>query len=199
MARPRGFNQDAVLDAAIDRFWADGYAATSVRDLGAAMGLGAASLYNCFGDKRGLFVAALDRYLDRSMRARIERLERELPPRAAIAAFFDGIVALSVQDRRGCLLVNTATELAAHDPAIGAAVAAWLAELEAFFRRAIAAGRQDGSIAPTADAVGLARLFVATVIGLRVLARARPDPALLHGIAAQALAALDPPVPERLQ
>ena len=199
MARPRGFDEATVLDAAIGRFWADGYAATSVRELGAAMGLGPASLYNCFGDKRTLFVRALDRYLDVSMRARIKRLERELPPRAAIAAFLTDIVALSLGDRRGCLLVNTAVELAAHDSEIGAVVAARLGELEAFFRRAIGAGRRDGTIAATTEPVGLARLFVATVIGLRVLARARPDPDLLRDIADQALAVLDPPAPERPQ
>ena len=188
-----------MLDAAIDRFWSDGYVATSVRELGAAMGLGAASLYNCFGDKRALFVRALDRYLDASMRARIKRLESELPPRAAIAGFFADIVALSLCDRRGCLLVNTAVELAPHDPDIGAVVGARLAELEAFFHRAIGTGRRDGTIAAAAEPVGMARLFVATVIGLRVLARTGPEPDLLRGIADQALAVLDPAAQEKPQ
>ena len=58
------------------RFWADGFAATSVRDLGDAMGLGQASVYNAFGDKRALFTQCLDRYLDANMRARIARVEK---------------------------------------------------------------------------------------------------------------------------
>jgi TetR/AcrR family transcriptional repressor of nem operon len=57
-------------------FWAAGYAATSVRDLGEAMGLGQASVYNAFGDKRTLFTRCLDRYLDASMRARIAASKR---------------------------------------------------------------------------------------------------------------------------
>jgi TetR/AcrR family transcriptional repressor of nem operon len=72
-------------------FWAAGYAATSVRDLGDAVGLGAASLYNAFGDKRPLFTQCLDRYLDANMRARITRVEKTLPPRQAIATLPDQI------------------------------------------------------------------------------------------------------------
>ena len=69
----------------MQRFWAAGYAATSVRDLGDAMGLGQASVYNAFGDKRTLFTQCLDRYLDANMRARIARLEKALPPHQASA------------------------------------------------------------------------------------------------------------------
>lgn len=99
MARPRGFDEDAVLSAATDCFWQHGYAAISVRDLGAAMGLGAPSLYNAFGDKRTLFARCLDRYLDANMRERIRRLEASLPPRAAITTFLDEIVARSLANR----------------------------------------------------------------------------------------------------
>ncbi|MDE2581915.1 MAG: TetR/AcrR family transcriptional regulator [Rhodospirillales bacterium] len=197
MARPRGFDENTVLDAAIDRFWADGYAATSVRNLGAAMGLGTASLYNGFGDKRGLFIRALDRYLDRTMRALITRIEHTLPPRAAIGACLEHILETSLDDPRGCLLINTATELAAHDPDIGQEVASRFHELEAFFCRAIESGQRDGSIRPEPCAADLARLLVAVVIGMRVLARSRPDAELLRGASRQAMAALGPCPPPR--
>ena len=87
MPRPREFDEDVALEAAMRRFWADGFAATSVRDLGDAMGLGQASVYNAFGDKRALFTQCLDRYLDANMRARIARVEKSLPPRQAIETF----------------------------------------------------------------------------------------------------------------
>jgi TetR/AcrR family transcriptional repressor of nem operon len=164
-----------------------------VRDLGAEMGLGAASLYNAFGDKHALFARCLDRYLDASMRERIARLEASLPPRDAIEGFLAEIVARSLADRRGCLLVNTALEVAPHDDGIGQVVAARLAELEAFFRRCLLRGQRAGSIARARPARDLARLLLTTVMGLRVLARARPEPALLRGAARQALALLDPP------
>lgn len=160
------------------------------------MGLGAASLYNAFGDKHALFARCLDRYLDGSMRERIARLEAGLPPRAAIEAFLGEIVARSLADRRGCLLVNTALEVAPHDAEVGALVAERLDELEGFFRRCVTAGQRAGSIARAHPARDLARLLLTTVMGLRVLARARPEPALLRGAMRQALALLDQPPTE---
>jgi TetR/AcrR family transcriptional repressor of nem operon len=194
MTRPRGFDEDAVLDAATARFWAHGYGATSMRDIGAATGLGAASLYNAFGDKHALFARCLDHYLDGTMRERIARLRRTHRPRAAIETFLDEIVARSLAgDRRGCLLINTALELGPHDAGIRATVAARLAELEAFFLHCIRSGQTDGSIHPGRSARDLARLLKATVMGLRVLARAAPEAATLKGVVRAALALLDPP------
>src|SRR5579863_3186541 len=117
MARPREFDEPAVLDAAMQRFWEYGYEATSVRDLAHAMGITGASLYNAYGDKRSLFSRSLDHYLDRSFRERIGRFEGYFPPRRAIEAFFDEIIEQSLRDknRRGCLLVNSALEVAPHD------------------------------------------------------------------------------------
>lgn len=197
MARAREFNETAVLDAATDRFWRQGYAATTVRDLGEAMGLVPASLYNAFGSKHALFALCLDRYLDRNMRERIERLEAQQAPRAAIESFLNEIVARSLADPRGCLLVNSALEVAPHDAEIEAVVAARLGELEAFFHRCVLAGQRDGSIAAAPCGRDLARLLLTTVMGLRVLARSKPEPALLRGAARQALALLDPPLGER--
>jgi TetR/AcrR family transcriptional regulator, transcriptional repressor for nem operon len=71
MARPRAFDENTVLDAAMDCFWRDGYEATSIRELAAEMGINAPSLYNAFGDKRSLFREVLRRYVECSTRARI--------------------------------------------------------------------------------------------------------------------------------
>jgi TetR/AcrR family transcriptional repressor of nem operon len=131
MSRPRAFDESTALDAAMTRFWAAGYAGTSVRDLGDAMGLGAASVYNAFGDKRTLFTLCLDRYLDANMRARILRLEQTRPPRAAIETFLTEIVERSLENRLGCLLVNAALEIGPHDAEIAAVIAERMDELEA--------------------------------------------------------------------
>jgi TetR/AcrR family transcriptional repressor of nem operon len=192
MARPRAFDENAALDAATECFWRGGYAATSVRDLGAAMGLGAPSLYNAFGDKHALFTRCLDRYLDGKMRERIRRLECDHPPRAAIERFLEEAVARSLADPRGCLLVNAALEVAPHDAVIAKVVAERLGELEGFFHRCLAAGQRDGTISAARPAQDVARLLLTTIMGLRVLARAHPDPALLKGAASQALSLLDP-------
>jgi len=194
MARPREFDETEALDAAMDCFWRDGYEATSVRDLAARMGITGASLYNAFGDKRSLFREVLQRYAERSTRERITRLESSLPPKQAVRAFLGEIVERSVDgDRRGCLLVNTALEVAPHDPELGAAVAARLGEIEAFFRRAISAGQADGSVPPGRDPADLARLLLGVTLGLRVLARSKPQRELLEGVVRPALALLDYP------
>jgi len=199
MGRHRAFDDAEVLDAAIDCFWRRGYEATSVRDLAATMGIGSASLYNAFSDKRSLFARALERYLDRSMRERIARLERRLPPREAIRAFISEIIERSLGDkeRRGCLLVNSALEIAPHDQALGAEIAGRLAELERFFRRSIVAAQADGSVPADRDADGIARLLLAVTLAIRVLARTDPRRALLEGAARPALDLLDPPARKR--
>ena len=194
MARPREFDEAAVLDAATDCFWRNGYEATSVRDLAAHMGITGASLYNAFGDKHALFRQVVRRYAERSMRERISRLESALPPKGAVRAFLGEIVERSTGgDRRGCLLVNTALEAAPDDPELRQEVAARLAEIEAFFRRAVTAAQRDGSIPPGRAPEDLARLLLGVTLGLRVLARSTPERELLEGVARPVLALLDWP------
>lgn len=176
-------------------FWRHGYAATSVRDLGGVMGIGPASLYNAFGDKRSLFLQCLDRYLEANTRERTARLEATRPPRAAVEEFVQEVAGHSLRDGRGCLLVNSALEVAPHDAELRAAISRRLGELEAFLRGRLAAGQRDGSIAATHAPDDLARLLLAAVLGLRVLARSRPDRALVEGAVRQALALLDVPTP----
>ena len=192
MPRPRIFDEDAVLAAATAEFWQRGYAGTSVRDLGASMGLGPASFYNAFGDKRALFLRCMDRYLDDGVRARIQRLEQGRPPREAIEEFIFEILALSRRDRRGCLMVNAVLEFGAQDDEITVILRERLGELESFFRRCLRAAQREGTIAHDMNIPDIARLILAAVMGLRVLARARPEPALLDGAARGAIALLGP-------
>jgi TetR/AcrR family transcriptional regulator, transcriptional repressor for nem operon len=193
MARPREFDEGAALDGAIECFWRNGYETTSVRDLAHAMGINCTSLYNTFGNKRSVFVLALERYLDQSMRERINRIESSAPPKRAIRAFIAEIIRRSVADRdhRGCLLVNSAMEMAPHDRGLRRAIAARLGELEAFFRRCVVAAQRDGSVPKDRNPADLARLLLGVVLGIRVLARTNPNRALLVGLARPALKLLD--------
>lgn len=193
MARPREFDEATVLDAAVQCFWARGYEATSVRDLIGGTGITGASLYNAFGDKRALYQRALDHYVAGSIADRIHRCE-ELPPREAIAAFFAEVLARSLGDpqHKGCMLVNAALDVAPHDPGFREAVAGVLERMEAFFLRSVEAGQADGSIAGTHPAPVLARHLLGVLMGLRVLARVRPERALLEGVVAPALTMLEP-------
>lgn len=197
MARPREFDEAAVLEAAIQCFWGSGYEATSVRDLAQSMGITSASLYNAFGDKRALYQRALDHYVESRSQERLQRLESQLAPREAISGFFTEIIELSLTDplHQGCLVVNAALELAPHDSACRCVVAAVFTQLEGFFRRCISAGQRTGSITRLQPADDLARMLLGIQLGIRVLARARPERDLLEGLVRPALALLDSPLP----
>jgi len=192
MARPREFDETAVLDAAVACFWAQGYQAASVRQLADGMGITGASLYNAFGDKRSLYRRALEHYVEISFAARVRRVE-PLGPRQAIAAFFEDVVERSLADpgRRGCMIVNSALEAAPHDAGFQAVVADVLVRIEGFFLRCVAAGQRDGTVASVLPAEDLARLLLGVLMGVRVMARARPERELLEGMVRPALALLD--------
>jgi TetR/AcrR family transcriptional repressor of nem operon len=184
MARPREFDEGAVLDAAIELFWKHGFELTSVRALANSMGMTGASLYNAFGDKRALYRRALERYVDQSFRDWVGRVEGKSPPLESIDRFFNEIAARSLADadRKGCMLINSALEVAPHDPEFQRIVAEVLVQVEAFFFRCISAGQRDGSIQSRDDPADLARTLLGTLLGLRVLARTRPERALLEGM-----------------
>jgi TetR/AcrR family transcriptional regulator, transcriptional repressor for nem operon len=192
MARPREFDERAVLDAAVRRFWMYGYEATSVRDLAQEMGLTSASLYNAFRDKRSLFERALAHYVENSFEERVTRIEAGRPSLQAIETFFGEIVERSIgdQDRKGCLLVNSALELAPHDPEFQSMIAAVLIKIESFFLRCVQAGQAAGSVTVAQSAADLARMLMGVHLGLRVLARSRPERPLLEGVVRPALALL---------
>lgn len=194
MGRPRAFDETAVLDAAMACFWTEGYETTSVRELAQSMGMTGASLYNAFGDKLTLYRRTLDRYLETSVRARIARVEAGLAPLAAVRSFLEEVIERSAADplHRGCMLINAALEMAPRDAGLRALVTQELAAIEAFFCRCVAAGQADGSIDASQPAEAVATMLLGVLIGIRVLARVRPDRACLERVAWTALAALEP-------
>jgi TetR/AcrR family transcriptional regulator, transcriptional repressor for nem operon len=184
MPRPREFDEPTVLEAAMRCFWNRGFEQTSMRDLAGEMGITSASLYNAFGDKRSLYRRALDYYLEQSVRDRVARLS-PLPPFSALRAFFDEIVERSVIDkqRRGCMLVNSALELAPYDPEFQKLVADEMIFIESFFLRCVAAAQEEGTITTRRPADELAKLLLSVLLGIRVLARTRPQRAVLESAA----------------
>jgi AcrR family transcriptional regulator len=104
------------LEALVECFWRRGYEATSLRDLTESMCLTAPSVYNAFGDKQELFSRALKRHLERTTRDRLRRLAQSDSPKAVLRHFFSEIIEQSINDRqrKGCLLVDSALEVAPH-------------------------------------------------------------------------------------
>ena len=195
MARLKEFDEERALDGAVDCFWKRGYEATTVRDLADAMRIGGASLYNAYGDKRALFGRSLERYANRSMRERIARLEAGHRPNEAIRTFLAEIIDRSLKDpdRKGCLLINSALDVAPHDAEIGKVVAGYLDELRGFFRRNVEAAQREGQAPKTLDAEEIASHLLGVLAGIRVLARTGARRKALESVARPALALLDRP------
>ena len=95
------------------------------------------------------------------------------------------------RERRGCFLINSALEVAPHDKKLGKLIADRLAEIETFFYRSIKTAQAASAIPRDRSAKDLARLLLGVLLGIRVLARSKPERALLEGVAQPALALLD--------
>jgi TetR/AcrR family transcriptional repressor of nem operon len=190
MARPRTFDEDAATDAAMRAFWANGYEGTSTQDLCAATGLGRSSIYNTFAGKHELFERSLARYIDRKTGSTLELLADELPTVEKIRTMLDGAVNPPADEPAGCLVVNSLIELAPHDPVVAEQLRVDEEIRLNALTTAIRAGQRDGDIAADKDARSLAQFVVATICGIRVLARGGTDRAALGAVAATALTTL---------
>lgn len=187
MPRTKEFEPGEALDAAMQLFWRNGYAATSIRDLLDGMGIGYGSLYNTFGDKHALFLACLDRFQELRTSWIDEVLEDS--GLSGIEEVFrrtvDGLVGF--EPRRGCLLANTAVELGPHDAEVAAKISRYVRHTEAVFERAVIRAQEAGEISADRDPRALARFLVNALHGLRVLARVGTDRAVLEDVVRVAL------------
>ncbi|GAB4128482.1 MAG: TetR/AcrR family transcriptional regulator [Roseiflexaceae bacterium] len=192
MARPRAFDRSKAVQQAMDVFWQQGYEAASVQVLGAAMGLNPGSLYNAFTDKHTLFVEALRCYQDREYQVACDLFAGPVTGYAAIRRFFLFVVDHDSRDpsHKGCLMVNTAAELADRDPQVQGLVAASRAQMVALFRAAIVQAQQAGEIAAERDPETLAAFLVNSLFGLRLTAKILHDRPSLLAIVDATLAAL---------
>jgi TetR/AcrR family transcriptional regulator, transcriptional repressor for nem operon len=193
MPRAKAFDPDEALQKAMQIFWEHGYAATSVDTLVQGMGINRFSLYSTFGGKHQLFVAALDRYRDTIVADLVGELEHAVSGRAAIRQFFMRLVNFfaSAHGWRGCLITNTAVELAPHDPQAAAKVQAYVVRLEEAFYRALLQAQQTGQLAAPSNCRDLARFLTGAALGLGVLAKTLPGRKALDGYAAVVLSVLE--------
>ncbi len=193
MARTRTFDTDAVLDQVVDLFWQHGFDGVAMQDVCAATGLNPGSLYAAFGDKQGMFVQAMQRYIQSVSQQAIERLHRQSSAMAGIRDYFAALVDAMVDGKRqwGCLVTNTVVAFATREPAIAEAFRLHLTRLEAAFASAIERAKQAGEVDPGVATTAAAAFLVCTVQGLNVLARTRPGRATLEQVCVHALRSLD--------
>ncbi|MEM7172745.1 MAG: TetR/AcrR family transcriptional regulator [Pseudomonadota bacterium] len=182
MARPREFNQEAVLDRITDLFWRKGYAGTSLDEIDQVSGLKRGSLYNAFGDKRQLYLAALDYYGQREMAAADAFLKAKGPAARAVPALFRAAISAASGEvgRRGCLLCNASIELAPQDHEVEQRVVMHLERLRTAFTDCL-----KGSTAPRLVSQHADHL-TAAYMGLLVLIKAGCPQRQLQNVARDA-------------
>jgi TetR/AcrR family transcriptional regulator, transcriptional repressor for nem operon len=193
VARPRQFDPEQVLDRSMREFWEHGYHDTSVDDLVGATGVRPGSLYNAFeGGKRQLFLSSLDRYSKLVVPEKLGALERPGASVAEVRAYFDGLVSdlMSPDGRVGCLMVNSAVELAAEDPEVSQVVREHMARLERNAARALRNAKRRGEIPADIRPAAKATQLMATGMGLMVVGKTSPGREVLETIVNAAFADL---------
>ncbi len=173
-------------------FWAKGYEATSVQDLVDCMGINRGSLYDTFGDKRRLFLEALDQYGTGAI-LRTDSLRRDGNPREMLTEFLYVFMQKQVTDpkRRGCFMTNAAVELCSRDDECAERVRDFFDELETILGELIARGQAEGEFKSRQKPADLAAYFVCVMQGLRVIGKVTPEEEVLRPMVDMALRVLD--------
>ncbi|GGS12427.1 TetR family transcriptional regulator [Streptomyces aureoverticillatus] len=193
MARTKEFDPDAALTAALELFWSRGYEATSMADLVEHLGIGRASIYATFGNKRELYLKAVDRYTELCEPMLVDELSRPGPALPGIRAVLHRFAAESSErDTRlaGCFVTNTAAELAPHDPAADRRVELNWEQIETLLHSALSRARAQGEIPEGRDPRALARMLLVLLQGMRVVGKVSGGEARVRDAADAALALL---------
>jgi AcrR family transcriptional regulator len=193
--RPRAYQPEIALGKALDLFRKDGFAATSLDDLGAATGMNRPSLYAAFGDKRELYIKSYARYRADARAAMIDIFREELPIRERLRRIYT--VALDIYlsgdaGPRGCFTVMTAASEAVADDDIRAMVLEGFSELDKAFAACFRRAKEKHELPDTADPVVLAQLASATIHTIAIRARARVPRKELEAIVRGAIKVMVP-------
>ncbi|MFC3747023.1 TetR/AcrR family transcriptional regulator [Paenibacillus sp. GCM10012306] len=182
MARPKEFDEDVVLLKAMHLFWEQGYEKTSMQELVSHMGIHKGSLYDTFGDKRSLFITSLKRYSDMLEQSVTRRLAATRTAKEAIRLLFE----IAIQQREelpdGCLITNTAVELAMNDDEARECVQLNWSFTERLICDLIVKGQRSGELSKTLQSEQLSSFLNNALIGLRVMVKSSTDKEKLEGI-----------------
>lgn len=192
VGRPLEFDPDVALEAAMGVFWRKGFDATSMQDLLAAMDISKSSLYQAFGGKQPLFRRCMTRYTDNMAGYMRERLESAPSGWSFIEGFLYSVLN-DIQDeaaRRGCLVMNTASEFAQRDVEIAHDVTHSIGRFQAVLLAAVERAQREGDIPLARNPKVLADFLVSSMSGLKTQAKAGADTSMLRGIIVTILAAL---------
>lgn len=192
VGRPRQFDVDQALDAAMAAFWAKGYEATSLSDLMSATGLHKGSLYQAFGDKHSLFVQALKRYLQNMRGAKAEILAAADSPLEGLRAVMHRMVDF-VDDSEcpmGCMAINALVELAPHDDEVREIMFDHIARMRSSLNDLICEAQRAGEIDAARPSEVATALLMTLLAGLATTIKGPISKAEAHRIVDAQLDAL---------
>ena len=168
--RPRSFDREAALNAAMEVFWTKGYEAASINDLTAAMGINPPSLYAAFGDKEKLFLATIEQYAA----SRSDQMCPQQPTaKAAIESYlrFKADLLSGAGHPRGCMLMVAFFTAANASPGLNAVLSKKRAEAREHMRQRIKQGIAEGDVPEGTDAGALADFYATITNGMAQQAR----------------------------
>ncbi|MFQ5548442.1 MAG: TetR/AcrR family transcriptional regulator [Woeseia sp.] len=175
VGRPREFDPEIVLDAAMQAFWAKGYEATSLSDLMQATGLHKGSLYQAFGDKHALFIQALKRYLGEMRRQKNKLLAGAATPLDGIRAVTHAMLDIADADcacPKGCMAINALIELAPHDAEVKAVMLDHIDRMRGSVTEAVKHAQEAGQIRTERSAEEITALILTFMAGLATTMKA---------------------------
>ncbi|MFF3432282.1 TetR/AcrR family transcriptional regulator [Streptomyces sp. NPDC002602] len=177
MARPRTFDEEAILDRAILLFWRKGYEATAMSDLVEELGLGRGSIYAAFGDKHQLFVRALTRYLDRQDSLLAGALDTDGPALDQLRDLLGRLLTTdAVCGTAGCFSVNSIAELLPHDEDVARLAQRSLSHAQESFTRQLERAAREGELSASIDPQSGAQLLLTLIQGVQIVRKVDPDP-----------------------
>jgi AcrR family transcriptional regulator len=193
MGRLQTWNEDHLLGAVMAVFREKGFSQTTVRDIGHATGVHPGSIYKVYGDKEGLFTAALRAYCERVVKARVQAHLVDNPdPLVGVRSFFTSTFEKSPRPEQGCLITNSAVDGLSVGPEARAEVSAGLGSIERGFESALRRMKARGMIDSSQSIPRLAALLLALYQGVLLLLRARTTTAKLDGIIEDGLQSIFP-------
>ncbi|WP_411680725.1 TetR/AcrR family transcriptional regulator [Clostridium thailandense] len=183
MGRSREFDENVVLQKAMELFWEQGYEKTSLSDLVEHMGIHRRSLYDTFGDKHTLFLKTIDFYGELIKDKLHAGVLHAKTSKQAIQFIFDFMIE-GYEDRPwGCLIVNSATEMALRDKEVEEKAEEAFLQTERFLAELVRRGQQTGEFSCDYDAEVLAEILQNTLLGIRVLVKTSKNKEKMHRIA----------------
>jgi TetR/AcrR family transcriptional repressor of nem operon len=184
MARTKDFDEDEVLQKAMNLFWYKGYNGTSMQDLVDGLGISRSSMYDTFGDKHTLFMKALENYKKMATAEMKAIVDNAPTAKEAIRRMFEYTVAELLRDdqHRGCFLVNAGVEMAPHDAEVSKMLCENDKQLEKYFNEAIKTGQSNGEISKEQSSHALAQFILNSIKGIRVTAKSGADKKVFRDI-----------------